>query len=89
MVRRLHAARCYVRVRREANSALPTCVKHTQTLRACVGNERRMYDEQQRLINKHRLSRLDITRSNQAYASPGYLDLRDRPHGSGSGGTCT
>ena len=87
MVRHLRAARCFVRVRREANSALPTCGKHTQTLRARMGSERRMYDEQQRLIDKHRLSCLDITRSDQAYASPGYLDLRNRPHGSGSGGT--
>ena len=70
----------------KAASTLRTCGKHTQTLRACVCSERRVYDEQQRLVDKHQLSRLDVTRRDQAYASPRYFDLRGRPHGMRRGG---
>ena len=64
----------------------PTCVKHTQTLRTRVGSESRVDDEQQRLVDKHRFSRVDIAHRHQAYASPRYLNLSGRPHGQGSGG---
>jgi hypothetical protein len=54
-----------------------------------VGSERRVYDEKQRLVDKHQLSRLDVTHRDQAYASPRYIDLRGRPHGMGGGGLGT
>ena len=65
----------------QATPAQPTCAQHAEALRADVSRERRLHEEQQRLVDEYRFSRLDVTRRDQAYAAPGYVSLRHWPHG--------